>query len=100
MAPPIGGSQIRQASARYSPNAARPFQAGRRAAAHAATERRSVEIAASDTASMVAACPNAPESPNAYDDGVSAPTYPAHLVVDVVLRDGSTVHIRPARPED
>ena len=36
----------------------------------------------------------------AYDGGVSAPTYPGHLVVDVVLRDGSTVHIRPARPED
>ncbi len=26
--------------------------------------------------------------------------YPAHLESDVVLRDGSTVHIRPARPDD
>src|SRR5918911_1165893 len=26
--------------------------------------------------------------------------YPEHLVSDVVLRDGSTVRIRPARPED
>ena len=26
--------------------------------------------------------------------------YPAHLETDVVLRDGSTVHIRPARPDD
>ncbi len=26
--------------------------------------------------------------------------YPAHLETDVVLRDGSTVRIRPARPED
>jgi acetyl coenzyme A synthetase (ADP forming)-like protein len=27
-------------------------------------------------------------------------TSPEHLATDVVLRDGSTVHIRPARPED
>ena len=27
-------------------------------------------------------------------------TYPVHRETDVVLRDGSTVHIRPARPED
>ena len=27
-------------------------------------------------------------------------TYPAHRETDIVLRDGSTVHIRPARPED
>src|SRR5918999_1655035 len=26
--------------------------------------------------------------------------YPGHLVSDVVLRDGSTVRVRPARPED
>lgn len=26
--------------------------------------------------------------------------YPAHLVADVVLRDGSTVRVRPARPSD
>ena len=26
--------------------------------------------------------------------------YPAHLETDVVLRDGRTVHVRPARPED
>ena len=26
--------------------------------------------------------------------------YPAHLETDVVLRDGGTVHIRPARPGD
>ena len=26
--------------------------------------------------------------------------YPAHLETDVVLRDGGTVHIRPARPDD
>lgn len=26
--------------------------------------------------------------------------YPAHLVTDVVLRDGSTVRVRPARPSD
>ena len=26
--------------------------------------------------------------------------YPAHLEADVVLRDGSTVHLRPVRPED
>jgi acetyl coenzyme A synthetase (ADP forming)-like protein len=27
-------------------------------------------------------------------------TYPAHLAADVVLRDGSTVHVRPVRPDD
>jgi acetate---CoA ligase (ADP-forming) len=27
-------------------------------------------------------------------------TYPAHLATDVVLRDGSTVHVRPVRPDD
>mgnify|MGYP002621248751 CR=1 FL=1 len=26
--------------------------------------------------------------------------YPAHLEADVMLRDGSTVRVRPARPED
>ncbi|HET9591368.1 MAG TPA: hypothetical protein VFP17_00505, partial [Solirubrobacterales bacterium] len=26
--------------------------------------------------------------------------YPAHREADVVLRDGSTVHLRPVRPED
>jgi RimJ/RimL family protein N-acetyltransferase len=26
--------------------------------------------------------------------------YPSHLESDVVLRDGSTVHVRPVRPED
>lgn len=26
--------------------------------------------------------------------------YPAHREADVVLRDGSTVRVRPARPED
>ena len=30
----------------------------------------------------------------------SVTAYPAHLETDVVLRDGSTVRIRPARPED
>ncbi len=29
-----------------------------------------------------------------------ASTYPAHREADVVLRDGSTAHIRPVRPED
>ncbi len=27
-------------------------------------------------------------------------TYPAHRATDVVLRDGSTVHVRPIRPDD
>jgi hypothetical protein len=27
-------------------------------------------------------------------------TYPAHLETDVVLRDGRTVRVRPARPDD
>jgi acetyl coenzyme A synthetase (ADP forming)-like protein len=27
-------------------------------------------------------------------------TYPAHLATDVVLRDGSTAHVRPVRPDD
>ena len=49
---------------------------------------------------MVAAARARPALPRAYDDAVSAPAYPAHLAVDVVLRDGSTVHIRPARVED
>jgi ribosomal protein S18 acetylase RimI-like enzyme len=31
-------------------------------------------------------------------DGQTA--YPAHLATDVVLRDGSTVHVRPIRPDD
>jgi acetate---CoA ligase (ADP-forming) len=31
---------------------------------------------------------------------VSAVPYPSHLESDVVLRDGSTVHIRPARADD
>ena len=26
--------------------------------------------------------------------------YPAHREADVVLRDGSTVHVRPVRPDD
>ena len=34
-----------------------------------------------------------------YDGSVST-AYPAYLESDVVLRDGSTVHIRPARAED
>jgi hypothetical protein len=34
----------------------------------------------------------------AYDGGLSA--YPAHLETDVVLRDGSTAHVRPARADD
>ncbi|MFV0425731.1 MAG: GNAT family N-acetyltransferase [Beutenbergiaceae bacterium] len=29
-----------------------------------------------------------------------APSYPAHWEADVVLRDGSTMHIRPIRPSD
>jgi len=29
-----------------------------------------------------------------------SPVYPAHRAVDVVLRDGSTVHVRPVRPQD
>ena len=28
------------------------------------------------------------------------PVYPSHREADVALRDGSTVHVRPARPED
>ncbi len=28
------------------------------------------------------------------------PAYPAHMETDVVLRDGRTVHVRPARPSD
>jgi acetate---CoA ligase (ADP-forming) len=28
------------------------------------------------------------------------PPYPAHRETDVVLRDGSTMHVRPARPDD
>ena len=100
IAPPIGGNQIRQVSQRYSPNATRPLQAGRSATAHVANDRRSVEMAASDTASMVAVPRHRPAIRSAYDDDVSASTYPAHLAVDVVLRDGSTVHIRPARVED
>jgi acetyl coenzyme A synthetase (ADP forming)-like protein len=28
------------------------------------------------------------------------PAYPAHREADVALRDGSTVHVRPARPDD
>ena len=27
-------------------------------------------------------------------------SYPAHREADVVLRDGSTVHVRPVRPDD
>ncbi|HZD00907.1 MAG TPA: GNAT family N-acetyltransferase, partial [Actinomycetes bacterium] len=30
----------------------------------------------------------------------SAAAYPAHLEADVVLRDGSTAHVRPVRPDD
>jgi acetyl coenzyme A synthetase (ADP forming)-like protein len=30
----------------------------------------------------------------------AAESYPEHLEADVVLRDGSTVHVRPVRPED
>jgi acetyl coenzyme A synthetase (ADP forming)-like protein len=30
----------------------------------------------------------------------SSTAYPAHREADVVLRDGSTVHVRPVRPED
>jgi len=49
---------------------------------------------------MVAAHSGGLGAAEAYDGVVSAPAYPGHLVVDVVLRDGSTVHMRPARPED
>lgn len=28
------------------------------------------------------------------------PDYPAHYESDVVLRDGSTIHLRPIRPDD
>ena len=31
---------------------------------------------------------------------VMATTFPTHLVSDVVLRDGSTVRVRPTRPSD
>ncbi|HYY78607.1 MAG TPA: GNAT family N-acetyltransferase, partial [Actinomycetes bacterium] len=31
---------------------------------------------------------------------MAEPAYPAHRAADVALRDGSTVHVRPARPED
>src|ERR671928_1931450 len=30
----------------------------------------------------------------------ASPSYPEHLEADVVLRDGSTVHVRPVRPDD
>ncbi|HZE06519.1 MAG TPA: GNAT family N-acetyltransferase [Solirubrobacteraceae bacterium] len=33
-------------------------------------------------------------------DTQSAPTYPADREADIVLRDGSTVHVRPVRPDD
>ena len=35
------------------------------------------------------------------DSGGSVrPAYPAHREADIVLRDGSTIHVRPIRPED
>jgi acetyl coenzyme A synthetase (ADP forming)-like protein len=34
------------------------------------------------------------------DDGTTAREYPREREADVVLRDGSTVHVRPVRPED
>src|SRR5215204_7725531 len=30
----------------------------------------------------------------------SAAAYPAHREADIVLRDGSVAHVRPARPDD
>jgi len=46
-----------------------------------------------------------PERCPLYDGAVAevpndAAVYPHHRVADVVLRDGSTVHIRPVRPDD
>ena len=35
-----------------------------------------------------------------YDDAMPGGVYPEHLASDVALRDGSTAHIRPARPAD
>lgn len=35
-----------------------------------------------------------------YDARVSPASYPEHLVAEGMLRDGSTVHLRPARSED
>lgn len=35
-----------------------------------------------------------------YDGAMRGGGYPEHLVSDVALRDGSTAHIRPARPAD
>ena len=32
--------------------------------------------------------------------GHEQPGYPAYREADVVLRDGSTVHVRPIRPDD
>jgi acetate---CoA ligase (ADP-forming) len=43
--------------------------------------------------------PNGGELGRGYDGAVST-DYPRYLESDVVLRDGSTVHIRPARRED
>jgi predicted CoA-binding protein/RimJ/RimL family protein N-acetyltransferase len=34
------------------------------------------------------------------DEAMASLPYPAHREVDVALRDGSTVHIRPVRPDD
>src|SRR6476620_6765939 len=33
-------------------------------------------------------------------DAAAAAAYPAHREADVALRDGSTVHVRPVRPDD
>ncbi|HKE67727.1 MAG TPA: GNAT family N-acetyltransferase, partial [Nocardioidaceae bacterium] len=32
--------------------------------------------------------------------GVESPSYPRHWEADIVLRDGSTAHLRPIRPDD
>jgi len=41
-----------------------------------------------------------PDGAGADGAASAAPNYPAHWEADVVLRDGSTMHIRPIRPTD
>ncbi|HME03315.1 MAG TPA: hypothetical protein VKG38_09845, partial [Solirubrobacteraceae bacterium] len=43
---------------------------------------------------------NAELSDDAGDDRLMMSAYPAHREVDVTLRDGSTVRVRPIRAED
>jgi len=39
---------------------------------------------------------DAPDTPDAQPD----PEYPVAWEADVVLRDGTTMHVRPLRPDD